>query len=134
MSSFIALFSTHSLEWPPFLYGKWIMSKYWVWNVSGLVKLQNDVRTCEYEDVHILWDMLKRNEIDLARTRNRRGRLWKFQWTKCSPLLCRGFWFLCRYVTSVVCWRNEHPLFIIEAMWLRRLFQYSACVLLAYLM
>ena len=56
---------------------------------NGLVKLQNDVRTCEYEDVHILWDMLKRNEIDLARSR--KGRLWKFQWAKCSPLLCRGF-------------------------------------------
>ncbi|KAG8377530.1 hypothetical protein BUALT_Bualt08G0042800 [Buddleja alternifolia] len=36
---------------------------------TGLVKLRQDVRTCEYEDVHILWDMLKRNDTDLTRTR-----------------------------------------------------------------
>ncbi|KAG6434744.1 hypothetical protein SASPL_106386 [Salvia splendens] len=53
----------------------------------GLIKLHKDVRTCEYEDVHILWDLLKRNEADLARSR--KGRSWRFQWAQCSSLLCR---------------------------------------------
>ncbi|KAK4352191.1 hypothetical protein RND71_027709 [Anisodus tanguticus] len=30
--------------------------------VVGLVKLHRDVRKCEYEDVNILWEMLKKNE------------------------------------------------------------------------
>ncbi|KAI3465275.1 hypothetical protein Pfo_021938 [Paulownia fortunei] len=55
---------------------------------TGLVKLRQDVRTCEYEDVHILWDMLKRNETNL--TRSRKSPSWKFHWAKCAPLLCRS--------------------------------------------
>ncbi|KAL1546899.1 hypothetical protein AAHA92_23436 [Salvia divinorum] len=52
---------------------------------TGLIKLHKDVRTCEYEDVHILWDLLKRNEADLARSR--KGRSWRFRWAQCSSLL-----------------------------------------------
>ncbi|KAI3460164.1 hypothetical protein Pfo_016827 [Paulownia fortunei] len=60
---------------------------------TGIVKLRQDVRTCEYEDVHILWGMLKRNETDLTagRRRRRKGPFWEFvQWAKHAPLLCRG--------------------------------------------
>ncbi|PIN22095.1 hypothetical protein CDL12_05185 [Handroanthus impetiginosus] len=56
---------------------------------TGHVKLRQEIRTCEYEDVHILWHMLKRNETDL--TRSKRGPSWGFvQWAKHTPLLCRG--------------------------------------------
>ncbi|KAA8537839.1 hypothetical protein F0562_027581 [Nyssa sinensis] len=29
---------------------------------TGLVKLRHDVKSCEYKDVHVLWEMLERNE------------------------------------------------------------------------
>ncbi|KAH6757321.1 hypothetical protein C2S53_020899, partial [Perilla frutescens var. hirtella] len=70
------------------------MRKVWVrlsrkisFRKTGLIKLHKDVRRCEYEDVHILWEMLQRNEADIAR--RRKGQSWKFQWTQCPPLLCR---------------------------------------------
>ncbi|OVA09315.1 hypothetical protein BVC80_897g20 [Macleaya cordata] len=31
---------------------------------NGLLKLRHDVRTCEYEDVHVMWEMLKRSETE----------------------------------------------------------------------
>ncbi|XP_042015459.1 uncharacterized protein LOC121763503 [Salvia splendens] len=68
------------------------MRKVWVgvsrrfgFRKTGLIKLDKDVRTCEYEDIHILWDLLKRNEADLARSR--KSRSWRFQWPQCSSLL-----------------------------------------------
>lgn len=60
-------------------------------NFPGLVKLQQDVRTCEYEDVHVLWEMLERNETGL--TGRRKGPFWEFvQWAKHTPLICRAGW------------------------------------------
>ncbi|KAF8404908.1 hypothetical protein HHK36_009803 [Tetracentron sinense] len=35
---------------------------------SGLLKLRHDVRTCEYEDVRVMWEMLSKTETELART------------------------------------------------------------------
>ncbi|KAL5080133.1 hypothetical protein RYX36_008554 [Vicia faba] len=29
---------------------------------TGLKKLKNDVRACEYEDIHVMWEMLNGNE------------------------------------------------------------------------
>ncbi|CAA0843378.1 Unknown protein [Striga hermonthica] len=52
---------------------------------NGIIKLHQDVRSCEYEDVHILWDMLKRKEVDLTIEREP---FWRLHWSKCSPLLC----------------------------------------------
>ncbi|KAK2985632.1 hypothetical protein RJ640_006895 [Escallonia rubra] len=45
---------------------------------TGLVKLHHDVRTCEYEDVHVLWEMLKKNETGIARSAvgRKQGHLW----------------------------------------------------------
>ncbi|KAK3020742.1 hypothetical protein RJ639_047870 [Escallonia herrerae] len=45
---------------------------------TGLVKLHHDVRTCEYEDVHVLWEMLKKNETEIARSAvgRKQGQLW----------------------------------------------------------
>ncbi|RZC62735.1 hypothetical protein C5167_024499 [Papaver somniferum] len=34
---------------------------------SGLLKLKHDVRTCEYEDVHVMWEMLKRSETESSK-------------------------------------------------------------------
>ncbi|PIN12405.1 hypothetical protein CDL12_14981 [Handroanthus impetiginosus] len=64
------------------------LSKRVVSRKTGLFILHQDVRTCEYEDVHILWDLLKRNETQLTRKR-KEASLWKFHWTKCAPLLYR---------------------------------------------
>ncbi|KAJ4966075.1 hypothetical protein NE237_017924 [Protea cynaroides] len=33
----------------------------------GLLKLRDDVRACKYEDVQVLWEMLKNREMELAR-------------------------------------------------------------------
>ncbi|XP_020593109.1 uncharacterized protein LOC110033462 [Phalaenopsis equestris] len=33
---------------------------------NGLKKLRQEVSTCEYEDVRVMWEMLRRNEIEIA--------------------------------------------------------------------
>ncbi|KDP41917.1 hypothetical protein JCGZ_26935 [Jatropha curcas] len=33
-------------------------------NGAGLLKLHNDVQTCGYEDVQVMWEMLKRSESE----------------------------------------------------------------------
>ncbi|XP_022718339.1 uncharacterized protein LOC111276768 [Durio zibethinus] len=59
---------------------------------SGLLKLRKDVRSCEYEDVQVMWEMLRRNETEV-----RSPRIWKkrplscFGWARCAPFLCRSF-------------------------------------------
>ncbi|KAH0457587.1 hypothetical protein IEQ34_012902 [Dendrobium chrysotoxum] len=35
---------------------------------NGLRKLRQEVSTCEYEDVRVMWEMLRRNEIEIARS------------------------------------------------------------------
>ncbi|KAI3956437.1 hypothetical protein MKX01_016850 [Papaver californicum] len=34
-------------------------------NGGGLLKLHNDVQTCEYQDVQVMWEMLRRSESEL---------------------------------------------------------------------
>ncbi|KAI8550058.1 hypothetical protein RHMOL_Rhmol06G0074700 [Rhododendron molle] len=59
---------------------------------TGLVKLRQDVRTCEYDDVHVLWDMLKRNETELACPRAKKRHFWNiYNWARCAPYLRRSF-------------------------------------------
>ncbi|OIT33073.1 hypothetical protein A4A49_24854 [Nicotiana attenuata] len=61
---------------------------------NGLVKLRRDVRKCEYEDVHILWEMLKKNETGDATTSaaaRKKVRFWDiFDWAKRAPFICRS--------------------------------------------
>ncbi|MCD7448432.1 hypothetical protein HAX54_041923 [Datura stramonium] len=61
---------------------------------TGHVKLHRDVRKCEYEDVHILWDMLKKNETrDATKSPSRRKkvRFWDIiDWAKRAPFICRS--------------------------------------------
>ncbi|KAF2309651.1 hypothetical protein GH714_004459 [Hevea brasiliensis] len=49
----------------------------------GLLKLHHDVRACEYEDVRVMWEMLKRNETENAKLsgRNKKRSFWDcFSW------------------------------------------------------
>jgi hypothetical protein len=62
-------------------------------NWTGLLKLRRDVRACEYEDVQVMWEMLKRNETEPSPERSKkRFYLNFFEWTRCTPYLCRSFW------------------------------------------
>ncbi|CAL5332522.1 unnamed protein product [Camellia sinensis] len=59
---------------------------------SGLVKLRHDVRTCEYEDVHVLWDMLKRNEIESTGSKTKKRHFKQIcDWSRRAPYLCCSF-------------------------------------------
>ncbi|KAG2699030.1 hypothetical protein I3843_07G173800 [Carya illinoinensis] len=59
---------------------------------SGLLKLRHDVRTCEYEDVRVMWEMLKRNETEQCPEKIKKRGFWNFlEWARCSPYLCRSF-------------------------------------------
>ncbi|KAL1358018.1 uncharacterized protein LOC107482508 [Arachis duranensis] len=35
-------------------------------NGAGLLKLEDDVQTCEYEDIQVMWEMLRRTESDVS--------------------------------------------------------------------
>ncbi|CAN6450708.1 unnamed protein product [Victoria cruziana] len=65
----------------------------------GLLKLDKDVRSCGYEDVHIMWEMLRNSEShsatnhlhhqDVTTKRQRRRPIWKLiAWARRAPLLC----------------------------------------------
>ncbi|KAJ9189834.1 hypothetical protein P3X46_001086 [Hevea brasiliensis] len=54
---------------------------------AGLLKLHNDVQTCGYEDVQVMWEMLRRSESEqIANHRKRKQRpFWKvFEWSNHS--------------------------------------------------
>ena len=60
---------------------------------SGILKLQHDVRACQYEDVHVMWEMLQRNEMDQSPVKRRNRSFWSFfGWARSAPSLCRSFW------------------------------------------
>nr|GMD99437.1 Cyclic pyranopterin monophosphate synthase [Ipomoea batatas] len=57
---------------------------------TGLVKLHRDVKTCEYEDVHILWEMVKRYEKEMATSSaSCRGRQ-RWDMVYCAPFQSRS--------------------------------------------
>ncbi|KAB2082743.1 hypothetical protein ES319_A05G217900v1 [Gossypium barbadense] len=60
---------------------------------SGLLKLQKEVSSCEYGDVHVMWELLRRSEIEIGESpkRCKKRRLTKcFQW-RSSPFHRRCF-------------------------------------------
>ncbi|KAF5178277.1 Elongation factor [Thalictrum thalictroides] len=61
---------------------------------SGLLKLSNDVKMCEYEDVHVMWEMLRKTEPEICRSRPQikppRRQILK-PWVSRVPQLCRSF-------------------------------------------
>ncbi|XWS21276.1 hypothetical protein CRYUN_Cryun30bG0041900 [Craigia yunnanensis] len=61
---------------------------------SGLLKLRKDVRSCEYEDVQVMWEMLRRNETEVVQFPSRfkkRPLSNCFEWARRSPFLCCSF-------------------------------------------
>lgn len=57
---------------------------------TGLLKLRHDVRECEYEDVRILWELLKKNQSDMTNSTSKRSKRCFskiIEWAKCAPLL-----------------------------------------------
>ncbi|KAB2030273.1 hypothetical protein ERO13_D05G211800v2 [Gossypium hirsutum] len=60
---------------------------------TGLLKLQKEVSSCEYGDVHVMWELLRRSEIEMGESpkRCKKRRLTKcFQWRR-SPFHRRCF-------------------------------------------
>ncbi|RWR72802.1 hypothetical protein CKAN_00104300 [Cinnamomum micranthum f. kanehirae] len=62
---------------------------------NGLLKLRHEIRTCEYEDVHVMWEMLQRTEAEVqgqAQANKSKGPFWKmFVWASRTPYLCRAY-------------------------------------------
>lgn len=68
------------------------MSMIMSWTWTGLLRLRHDVRACEYEDVHVMWEMLKRNETERYPEKSNKGPFLNFfGWARCTPYLCRSF-------------------------------------------
>ncbi|KAF9600748.1 hypothetical protein IFM89_012192 [Coptis chinensis] len=57
---------------------------------NGLLKLSNDVRMCEYEDVHVMWEMLRKTEPDICRHIKAPKRHMTNSWASRVPHLCRS--------------------------------------------
>ncbi|GAA0145472.1 hypothetical protein LIER_05655 [Lithospermum erythrorhizon] len=71
---------------------------YWIWNLqvmnlllifsgAGLLKLQDDIQTCGYQDVQVMWEMLSRTESESKspQTKRKQRSLWRiFAWTNQS--------------------------------------------------
>ncbi|KAG8379600.1 hypothetical protein BUALT_Bualt07G0105700 [Buddleja alternifolia] len=45
-------------------------------NGGGLLKLHDDIQTCGYEDVQIMWEMLRRTESEVVTRQNKRRHKW----------------------------------------------------------
>ncbi|XP_022723582.1 uncharacterized protein LOC111280444 [Durio zibethinus] len=54
-------------------------------NGEGLLKLHDDVQTCGYQDVQVMWEMLRRSESELIAANNPKRKqrpFWKgFVWS-----------------------------------------------------
>ncbi|KAA8540578.1 hypothetical protein F0562_024503 [Nyssa sinensis] len=56
-------------------------------NGDGLLKLRDDIQTCGYEDVQVMWEMLRRSESELLSNHSKRKQrpLWRiFEWSNHS--------------------------------------------------
>ncbi|PQP93519.1 hypothetical protein Pyn_27074 [Prunus yedoensis var. nudiflora] len=62
---------------------------------SGLPKLQHDIRSCEYDDVHVMWRMLNQSEktetIQLGGSSKKKRFSNLSNWFKRTPFVCRAF-------------------------------------------
>ncbi|CAN7043077.1 hypothetical protein BRARA_B02457 [Brassica rapa] len=62
---------------------------------SGLLRLQNDVSSCEYEDIHIMWNLLHKIDdptpIRGARIQQRIQQRKKACWNLFDSYLCQRF-------------------------------------------
>ncbi|VVB01966.1 unnamed protein product [Arabis nemorensis] len=55
---------------------------------TGLLRLQNDVSSSEYEEIHIMWNLLHKNNEDLTRGTAQRK---KPCWNLFGSYLCQRF-------------------------------------------
>ncbi|KAK6123800.1 hypothetical protein DH2020_042454 [Rehmannia glutinosa] len=58
-------------------------------NGAGLLKLHDDIQTCGYEDVQIMWEMLRRTESEVIsnHTKRKNRRFWRNRaWSNNGPL------------------------------------------------
>ncbi|XAR67812.1 hypothetical protein NMG60_11002730 [Bertholletia excelsa] len=57
-------------------------------NGEGLLKLRDDIQTCGYEDVQVMWEMLKRTDSELMsghHTKRKNRSFWRvFMWSNHS--------------------------------------------------
>ena len=54
---------------------------------AGLLKLQDDVQTCGYQDVQVMWEMLQRTESEFMDSHHKRKQLpfWRiFVWSNAN--------------------------------------------------
>ncbi|KAJ0234716.1 hypothetical protein HA466_0271860 [Hirschfeldia incana] len=61
---------------------------------SGLLRLQNDVSSCEYEDIHIMWNLLHKIEDTAPRSSQFNKRIQqkkKACWNLLGSYLCQRF-------------------------------------------
>ncbi|XP_054789491.1 uncharacterized protein LOC129295035 [Prosopis cineraria] len=60
---------------------------------TGLLKIRNEVKASEYHDIHVMWEMLKRNESELTGSpgkSKKRHYLKLFRWARCAPCIIRS--------------------------------------------
>ncbi|XXG51581.1 hypothetical protein AAC387_Pa03g0113 [Persea americana] len=51
-------------------------------NGGGLLKLHDDVQTCGYEDIQVMWEMLRRSETELSHTHKHKAPICRlFVWS-----------------------------------------------------
>ncbi|XAR61953.1 hypothetical protein NMG60_11016513 [Bertholletia excelsa] len=62
---------------------------------TGKMKLRHEVQTSEYEDIHVLWELLEKNvasSTSTPRTKKRRAGLSHIaHWARRATYLCRNF-------------------------------------------
>ncbi|KAE8722916.1 putative Ribulose bisphosphate carboxylase/oxygenase activase, chloroplast precursor [Hibiscus syriacus] len=56
-------------------------------NGTGLLKLHDDIQTCGYQDVQVMWEMLRRSDTDLIADNHRRKQrpFWRVFVSSSSP-------------------------------------------------
>ncbi|KAK1268690.1 hypothetical protein QJS04_geneDACA013905 [Acorus gramineus] len=48
----------------------------------GLLKLHDDVQMCGYQDVQVMWEMLKQSEMEMSHSPKRKRPFWRiFVWS-----------------------------------------------------
>ncbi|KAL8502146.1 hypothetical protein ACS0TY_021309 [Phlomoides rotata] len=61
-------------------------------NGGGLLKLHDDIQTCGYEDVQIMWEMLKRTESEVMSSDSKRKQRWRnLSWSNHGRSAARSF-------------------------------------------
>ncbi|KAE9467622.1 hypothetical protein C3L33_00443, partial [Rhododendron williamsianum] len=58
---------------------------------GGLLKLRDDIQTCGYEDVQVMWEMLSKSDSEITPKRKHRP-IWRvFVWSNRSAAAASSF-------------------------------------------